>query len=215
MWACVCVCKPILSFQAQNLGCAPLPGEQIAFSRLPWGEKHCSSSLSLLPVTPSFSLSPLSVFLHWSILFSFGIPVTHLQHFWIEMNLFLLYSYAVAVMDINLLYLEPSVLSSRYITSSSGSAHTGGVIFSRLHMKKGIISHWLFGFYDENLSALFSKAIVFPLCADLSQMANIEGESDGWWNTMTHMVVTCWVWTAWGLSSCRLTEQVKECFFHE
>lgn len=32
---------------------------------------------------------------------------------------------------------------------------------------------------DENLSALFTNAIVFPLGADLSRMANIEDGSGG------------------------------------
>lgn len=70
-----------------------------------------------------------------------------------------------------------------------------------------------FFFSDENLSALFTNSIVFPLRADQSWMANIKDGSGGWWNTGTHMMGRCGVWTAWGLASCKLTEQMRECFF--
>lgn len=86
---CVCACEflqahlKLLFSKPQNLRCTPSPGEQIAFSKIPWGGKNCSAflffSCSLL-----FDLSPSKhfVFLWYPI----DTSLFFARQVWIEIN---------------------------------------------------------------------------------------------------------------------------------
>lgn len=58
----------------------------------------------------------------------------------------MLYSHAVAAIDIKLLCPEPSELSLKHITSVSCTPHTGGATFSGLEMKN--MDHFMLTFFS-------------------------------------------------------------------
>lgn len=167
--ACVCVYVPILSFQARDLHCAPSPGEQIAFSRLPWGEKARSApfSLFLSPLLPLFLHSPHLIFPLQSILFSFGVRVTLLSQVGMEINLFPAPSSCCCSDG----HKPPqsravsAVIETYYPCFLPSSAQ----VASHFRDHRWIVDHFTltFSFDDENSSALFTNSFAPPPYAQI------------------------------------------------
>lgn len=166
------------------------------------------------PVSPSLVAScSLFLALLRSILFFFGIPVTLLRHFW-NWNkcIYALFACCCCYRHKTSLSRAVRAVIETYHLCFLHSSHRWCHIFRAIDEKHGSFHagiFFLFFFWLKLISFVYWFYCFTPARRS-EPMANIEGR---WWNTRTHTVGRRGVWTAWGLASCRVTEQVKEFFF--